>query len=208
MTETERRRTYTETRVLIDSGKILATTFDDADLYFTGSQIELMRNLMQYANRPDSYVSDYGPGYYLIPDDTDWDAIQAIVADLEEVLMGNLNTLFGIHKAIAPQKIKIGSLPGTITLNIDACPSGEVWCITSITAFNATTAINHISLGAYVDGKTHGFGSLNSPAVAEEKLWNGALYLDEGDFVTCTFYGCASGDDVYLLAVGYSMVVP
>ena len=88
MSEPSHRRTYYRKRILIESARILAPQFDDGLLCITGAQIEMLRNLMPYLKRRSTFVSSYQVGHYFIPNDADWDDIQAIVADLEETLMG------------------------------------------------------------------------------------------------------------------------
>ncbi|GAH00705.1 unnamed protein product, partial [marine sediment metagenome] len=51
-------------------------------------QLELLRNLTQYLHRRSSFADEYHTDYYLCADNDDWDVIEAIVADLEETLMG------------------------------------------------------------------------------------------------------------------------
>ena len=96
MTEAWRRKTYYPPRVLIDSTKVLSPTFDDSLMCITGAQLEMLRNLTQYLHRRSTFVAENHDGYYLVADNDDWDDIQTIVADLEEVLMGceEFTTLF------------------------------------------------------------------------------------------------------------------
>ena len=88
MSETWRRKTYYKPRVLISTERVLDPQFEDALLCITGAQLEMLRNLTQYLHRRSSFVSSNHDGYYLVADNDDWDDIQAIVADLEETLMG------------------------------------------------------------------------------------------------------------------------
>ena len=88
MTEAWRRKTYYRPRVLVDAVKVLDPQFPDALLCITGAQLEMLRNLTQYLHRRSTFVSELDSGYYLVPDNDDWDDIQTIVADLEETLMG------------------------------------------------------------------------------------------------------------------------
>jgi len=88
MAEAWRRKTYYKPRVLIDVERVLDPQYDDALLCITGAQLELLRNLAQYLHRRSTFVSENHEGYYLVADNDDWDDIQAIVADLEETLMG------------------------------------------------------------------------------------------------------------------------
>ena len=208
MSETERRRSYAESRVLISSDAILTTTFDDGDLYFTGEQIELMRNLIQYANRIDSYVAEYEPGYYLTPDDSDWDDIQAIVADLEETLMGNPNTLWGYGERVAQQIDVIGSPAGDRELNTTPVPSGHVQRIKTITVLDSTSAVTAVILKAVNGTFTHFLDVYAAPAANALSLWKGDYVLAYGDYIQATFYGCTLGDNLYLQVNGYEMNVP
>ena len=54
----------------------------------TGAQLEMLRNLTQYLHRRSTFVAETHEGYYLAADNDDWDSIQAVVAELEETLMG------------------------------------------------------------------------------------------------------------------------
>ena len=83
-----RRKTYYNKRVLINTERILDPQFDDSVLCLTGAQLELVRNLMQYLHRRSTFASEYEKGYYLAPTNDEWDDLQAIVADLEETIMG------------------------------------------------------------------------------------------------------------------------
>jgi len=96
MAEAWRRKTYYKTRVLVETERVLNPQHQDALLCISGAQLEMLRNLTQYLRRRSTFVSEYHEGYYFAPDEPDWDALQAIVADLEETLMGceELMTVF------------------------------------------------------------------------------------------------------------------
>lgn len=83
-----RRRRYEERRVLIESARILDSPFDDSLICLSGAEQELLRNLTQYLRRQDTFVASYFEQHYLTPDAEAWDTLQAIVAGLEEKLMG------------------------------------------------------------------------------------------------------------------------
>jgi len=83
-----RRKTYYKPRVLIDTQRVLNPQFDDALLCITGSQLEMLRNLTQYLKRRSTFADNYQGDYYYAPTEVEWDDISAIVADLEETLMG------------------------------------------------------------------------------------------------------------------------
>ena len=88
MSESWRRKTYYPPRVLIDTERILDPQFSDGLLCITGAQIEMLRNLCQYLHRRSTFSQDADKMGYFCPDNDDWDTLQAIVADLEETLMG------------------------------------------------------------------------------------------------------------------------
>lgn len=88
MSEVWRRKTYYKPRVMIETVRILSPQYDDALLCITGAELEMLRNLTQYLKRRSTFVSEYQEGYYLAPSTADWDDVQAIVANLEEKLMG------------------------------------------------------------------------------------------------------------------------
>lgn len=87
MSDPWRRHKYAFNRILVPAARILSPEFNAAYLYFTGAHIELLRNLVEYANRREMFVDEYHEGYYISANDEDWDAISAIVAELEYMLM-------------------------------------------------------------------------------------------------------------------------
>ena len=88
MSETWRRKTYYGTRVLIETERILESDVPDGLLCITGPQLEMLRNVTQYLKRRSTFARDYDATHYLVPTEAQWDDIQAIVADLENTLMG------------------------------------------------------------------------------------------------------------------------
>lgn len=88
MSEAERRRGYSDARVLLETSRVLDPQFSDGFLCISGAHLEMLRSLCQYLRRPGTFVTTYGDGYYLTPTTAEWDALQAIVAELEESLMG------------------------------------------------------------------------------------------------------------------------
>ena len=204
MSETERRRKYVESRVLMSSAAILNPTFDDGDLYFTGAQIELMRNLVQYANRPDNYAAQWEQGYYLVPDDSDWDEIQAIVADLEETLMGNPNTLWGYTDNYIEWQSNDYAQSIADSLDFAEVPAGQVWVVTQWSAVDVNTQCTSYILQLLRSAIGYALDT-KKPTMANEYLGGPVhMVLKEGDAIRITFLGTYIGDDIH----GYKMVVP
>ena len=96
MSDPLRRHKYAVSRILIPAARILSPEFNAAYVFLTGSHVEILRNLLDYATRETTFVDEYHDGYYLSPDATDWDSLSAIVADLEELLM---TTVLGPYDA-------------------------------------------------------------------------------------------------------------
>ena len=208
MSEVERRRPYKAQRVLISSVAVLNPTFDDGDLYFTGPQIEIMRNLVQYANRPENYAAEWELGYYLIPDDDDWDDIQAIVADLEEVLMGNPNTLWGYKDRYAVQNSRYNVEAGTSIMSLGVIPAGKVYKVSSLSFHNADSVCSKIQPVVVCGPVSHLLETVYSlPAGAVVNVWCDTVLM-EGDYIYVAFYDCIAGDDLFVSAIGYGMDVP
>lgn len=88
MSESWRYKTYYKPRVLIETSRVLYPQYQDSVLCLTGAELELLRNLMQYLHRRSTFASEYQKGGYLAPTNAEWDSIEAIVASLEEKLMG------------------------------------------------------------------------------------------------------------------------
>ena len=207
MSESERRRKYQYGRILIETTRVLDPQFDDAVVYLTGAQIEMLRNVSQYLNRLDTYVTEYNPGYYLAPTVADYDDILEIVADLEEALMGNPNTIWGYYDRLYDDKHYWFAAGGNYTLKSDVVPAGYVYRIQFMASLNANTLCAHYhdayagATGVMIDGW---------PAVPLNQWQNTRpleLTLKEGDCIAATFYGCAAGDDLYMRYWGDMMKV-
>lgn len=208
MSEAERRRTYTESRVLMSSVAVLNPTFSDGALYFTGAQVEIMRNLVQYANRIESYVAEYESGYYLTPDNDDWDDIQAIVADLEETLMGNPNTLWGYNDRIEQYEYEGDADVGENILVLDDVPANTVYVITDIYAMHAITGCTAIELDSRIGTGNYPLLKVSPVANYQPYNWAGFHVMKAGDNLRAVFYACTATDTLFLKARGYSMLVP
>lgn len=208
MSESVRRRKYRYDRVLIESSRILNPQFDDAVVYLTGAQIEMLRNVSQYLNRLDTYVAEYNPGYYLTPTAADYDDLLEIVADLEETLMGNPNTLFGYKDTKNLANSDTVSGIGDRTLYSGPVPAGQVWRIEAFNASNEDTACSKIELMAGLPAGDSIVHRVLNPGVDELVSWNGMLTLKAPNNLLATFHDCADGDHISFDAHGYRMDIP
>lgn len=208
MSETERRRNYHHNRILIETARILSPAFADATVFLSGAQLEMLRNVSQYLNRQETYVTEYNPGYYLMPTVADYDDILEIVADLEETLMGNPNTIWGYADRWEERvtHIKVGD--GHHNLESAAVADGYVHMLHSLTVRNQTTAFRTIpKLRA---------GSVEVAVGPSETVGAGGYRVVLGlshtlkytDLVVTRFYDCLDGDFLEMLLWGYKMIVP
>lgn len=208
MSESERRRKYRYNRVLIDTERILDPQFSDAVVFLSGAQIEMLRNVTQYLNRLETYVTEYNPGYYLAPTSADYDDILEIVADLEETLMGNPNTIFGYMEGQHWGNSSTVSGTGEKTLYTNQTPSGEVWRVETLWARNEDTACTKIQLWNGSASGTSYISEVLNPAIGEMITWSGLNTLGDEGTVGATFYGCADGDHIAFGGRGYKMAIP
>ena len=206
MSESERRRKYRYNRVLIESARILTPQFADSVVYLTGPQIEMLRNVTQYLNRLDTYVEEHHSGYYLTPDAADYDDILEIVADLEETLMGNPNTIWG-YSGRTESIFDDTAAEGAFQKWTSGVPVGQVWVLQSCSLVNLTGArgrieLYHLSLsGAIV------LASVAAPGT-NAVAWSGALALKATESLYVKQTGCNAGDEMEGGAVFAQMVVP
>lgn len=94
-----RRKTYYRPRVLINTDDCLQNPYDSVLLCLTGGEINIIRNLLAYATRRATFVTEYQTDYYLAPTTAEWDALQAMVSELEDKLM-NCNELMAVFEDI------------------------------------------------------------------------------------------------------------
>lgn len=84
-----RRKRYYNPRVILDVADVLVSE-PSAGLYCLSSvDVSILLNLLQYAHRRSTYAHSYHQEYYLAPDNDQWDAIEATIAELEGRLMSN-----------------------------------------------------------------------------------------------------------------------
>jgi hypothetical protein len=88
MSETWRNKTYYPKRVLLETSRILNNPFDATIICLEGAELEMLRNLCEYLHRRSTFVSEYHDQHYVAPSEVEWDSLEAIVANLEEKLMG------------------------------------------------------------------------------------------------------------------------
>lgn len=208
MSESERRRNYRYNRVLIESARVLAPQFDDAVVFLTGAQIEMLRNVTQYLNRLDTYVDEHNLGYYLTPDAADYDDILEIVADLEETLMGNPNTIWGYSDRLSESVGKQLTADGTYNRILFTVPAGKVYIVNQVSSLNEDSAVEtrfRINTGT----ATHEIRVADPQPADEWLILDGVNYvLKEDDYLLVTMFDAFENDLTYVRCLGSIMTVP
>ena len=208
MGEVERRRGYGWNRVLIESARILDPQFKDAVVFLSGAQIEMLRNVTQYLNRLGTYAAEYNPGYYLVPTDEDFDDILEIVADLEETLMGNPNTIWGYYERWSwwGSTLRDGSSP-TSVLTV-AVPSGFAYRLEHWQAYHHGGQPCSLNLIMQGDPSDELIYTANLLAHAESAYQSANMTMEEDDQLALHVYSLPVDTRAYLHVWGYKMRVP
>jgi hypothetical protein len=117
------------------------------------------------------------------------------------------NQLLSYRDTVNIAKSNTNADAGPNILQSDAVPSGEVHVITSIIAWNDTTAVTMIRLykGGYATA--YYIDLLNAPAAKVPVKYQGQLVVKAGGLVCVLFNGCTAGDDLYLYACGYKFLI-
>ena len=208
MSETDAYYLFVKDRVLLLTSQIYRPTAPACWVYLTAQQVEMLRNMTQYLNRPNTYVEEYAGHRYLTPDAEQFDGIQAIVADLEEKLMGNPNVLWGYTDRIVEQVLVADATAGINYVVLPAVPAGEVWVIEGMAGVDVDSAPSGVMFGVY-DGSTWMWlEEVVTPAANVYNEWKGVLRLKEDDICGMIFSGCVLNDNLVANFWGYKMVVP
>ena len=83
-----RVKKHYSTRIIIETQRVIESSVKDSLVCLTGAELEMLRNITHYLERRTTFVSEYRTTDYLCPDNDEWDTISAIVAQLQEKLMG------------------------------------------------------------------------------------------------------------------------
>ena len=208
MSESERRHGYGYNRVLIETDRILDPQFAGAVVFLSGAQIEMLRNVTQYLNRHETYVSAQFPGYYLTPTTADYDDILEIVADLEETLMGNPNTIWGFHSQYLETETEVSVGDPSTYVETDAVASGYVSVVQSISFYHVGGVPCAVNLIVNVGGANPILYSNDALPSSEKVLVPVGVTLIEGQTIQLKVVALPVDELATLRCLGYTMKVP
>jgi hypothetical protein len=153
-------------------------------------------------------VTEYAPGYYLAPTVEDYDSVLAIVADLEETLMGNPNTIWGYADQWLDNQdeVSVGD-PSTYVETI-AVPPGYVYVLEHYTFYHNGGVTCACNLIVNVGGANPII--YNAPAVPSLEITSATtnMTMKEGDTIQLRVTGLPLDKVCTLRCLGYKMVVP
>lgn len=208
MAESDRRQGYRYNRVLIETERILDPQFADALVFLSGAQIEMLRNITQYLNRRDTYASERFLGYYLAPTIADYDEILEIVADLEESLMGNPNTIWGYKERWSEKKTGTSTGEASTGINCDAVPEGYVYVLEYWDIEQKGDTAHALSLRVFGgDAQPTLFYAASQPS-GQAEFQPCHIILSEGDLIQLRAYGLEDTKTCIMQLRGYMMAVP
>jgi len=194
--------------VLVDVAMALDSSFDDGVLWFSGAQIGMLRTIVRYLRRQHTFVETYHDSYYISPSTEDWDTISALVADLEETLMGNPNTLWGYEDRMFTRQDHLMIAPGNFVQSHDTVPEGEVWVITGLSIFTDEDS-SHLNVLNYVSAVNYAIVDQIAP---DANLWKTVtplhVILKEGDGIRVSWKNVVIDQRLLTNVWGYSMKVP
>jgi len=167
----------------------------------------MLRNCVQYLDRRSTFVSEYEELRYQTPNDADWDDILAIVADLEEELMGNINVPWGYKDQLWQNLGGTKSGYGTYVGSSASVPSGYVYKVENIALNNISGERGTTIIRATINEENLYLAYTIGLAAWQPLVFSGVLTLKAGDYVTVSMNHCLDNDILYGGLVGYKMLV-
>ena len=221
MTDVLRRKRYNETRILVETLRLLEPQFGNTIVCVTGAQLELLRNLMTYANRESTFVSAYEAGYYLSPTASEWDSLRSIISDLEDKLMAEELGIYGWDGAGWRKLPLLWGFSGIVEGNYSdtdldagandvdgpAVDTGEIWVITCVSGRYSGTVPTFIRADAVGLAGAMQLFRQDAPASGRWYPVQVHVTLQEEDFMRLHVEGATATDDLLLRYSGYKMKI-
>lgn len=199
------RRDYRYDTMYIEAIRILNPQFDSVVIELTGAQVELLRNATMLFNSQDMFVDAYHDGYYINASDADYDEILAIVADLENKLMGGKTMLWGYDDTYREEQYDLDADTSTITLTFGLVPANEIWVITQWIAVNEDTRTTNNTLLIALPASYFDVASVHPDAANHRTGTSVFVVLKTGERVEMRIEGCQQDDVIRGWVSGYKI---
>ncbi len=137
-----------------------------------------------------------------------WDGVDFRVIAVDDAgrIITNAGVIpFNYEAYYTVQTANFGAAAGANTLLAPVIGAGDFVVITSISAYDITSAVTSVSVGLFVGGLLYPNGYMDTPAINEPAIFTGRLALPAGHRVGAQFEGCVAGDTIYLSGTGYHM---
>jgi len=123
----------------------------------------------------------------------------------DEVVVRGEDQLFSYAEDYREAVSSLGVAVGEQWVNGSIVPAGEVWVVTAVNAWNATTANTRIDIASFRAAAHCSIKSVIPAAAYAPCAWAGHVYLVEADRISVRFFGCVAGDNLYVGIHGYKM---
>lgn len=208
MSEENAQHPYTQSRILIDSARVVSSAFPQAVVVLNGKELEILRNLMGYARVRETFVGAYHDNYYLVADDDDWLNVETTVAILEGKLMGNDNTVWGYYDRLITREDHTTVAPGSQVQSHPVVPEGEVWVVLWITLWTNTQPAQADCLASMLAVNPAIAEQITVPITTNKIVPQLNVILKEDDLIKIAWSGLANNQRIISEAMGYKMKVP
>ncbi|MGB2984389.1 MAG: hypothetical protein WBE26_00785 [Phycisphaerae bacterium] len=113
--------------------------------------------------------------------------------------------LFSFKAVYQERQINTAAATGTNTLSGATVPAGEVWIVRCAIACDVTSGTDIVSV--YVNDSGVDYLTDRAANATAAQVVGGACWapMKAGDNLAAKFYGCVSGDDLYLYGHGFKM---
>ena len=208
MSEIDRTSGYVYDRVLIETARVLDPQAPGKSVFLNAGHLEMLRNLIAYAYRKTTFVSEYQAGSYLVPSDTDWRQLLSQIAEMEYNLMTGDNVLWGFNDDWHESAGLTMPSDGAFTASTTAVPAGWVYVAQAITMRNPTGQRGEaiIRLISSVAAATLAYSA--SLVAKEPLIHSNEVSLVEGDTVLFYMGACLEDDVIEATVWGYKLKLP
>jgi len=202
------RLNYRNGAMLIEASRILSPQFSQMIISLTGAQVELLRNATMVFHKESTFVSTYHDGYYYTATTADFDAISTIVANLEEKLMGNENTIFGYKERYLEYWANGSHAAGTQLLETLPVPAGYVYVVEQVYMLQVTTINSYQHMLSSDDTDSVYLGFWGTIAAGVPNIKSVRIILSEDDYIRATWGNTVADEYIAFGVWGYKMKVP